>query len=111
MAKRLAGGVAIIDKSRMPLKAMFNVLGIGVAVSVRISTSERKDLNFSFGHGIIENGTIFLSVGIISLDGQEILRVEQEGLIENPIELGERAAQELLNLGGDKILKEIKEKL
>ena len=64
-----------------------------------------------FGHGIIENGTIFLSVGIISLDGQEILRVEQEGLIENPIELGERAAQELLDLGGDKILKEIKEKL
>ncbi len=64
-----------------------------------------------FGHGIIENGTIFLSVGIISLDGQEILRVEQEGLIENPIELGERAAQELLSLGGDKILKEIKEML
>lgn len=64
-----------------------------------------------FGHGIIENGTIYLSVGIISLDGEEILRVEQEGLIENPIELGERAAQELLSLGGDKILKEIKEKL
>ncbi len=64
-----------------------------------------------FGHGIIENGTIYLSVGIISLDGEEILRVEQEGLIENPIELGERAAQELLSLGGDKILKEIKEML
>ena len=48
MAKRRAGAVAIIDKSRMPDMAMFKVLGIGVAVRVRISTSARSDLNFSF---------------------------------------------------------------
>ena len=37
----LKSGVAIIDRSRMPLIAMFRVRGIGVAVRVRISTSAR----------------------------------------------------------------------
>ena len=40
-AKRRAGGVAIMDRSRIPLKAMFKVRGIGVAVRVNISTSAR----------------------------------------------------------------------
>ena len=40
-AKRRAGGVAIIDKSRIPENAIFSVLGIGVAVSVSMSTSAR----------------------------------------------------------------------
>ena len=45
---RLAGGVAIIDKSRMPLKDMFSVLGIGVAVRVMTSTSARNARRRSF---------------------------------------------------------------
>lgn len=40
-ARRRAGGVAMIDRSRIPLIAMFSVRGIGVAVRVRISTSAR----------------------------------------------------------------------
>ncbi len=48
MAKRRAGGVAIIDKSRMPAKAIFSVRGIGVAVNVKISTSERNVFRRSF---------------------------------------------------------------
>jgi hypothetical protein len=40
-ARRRAGGVAIIDRSRMPLIAMFSVRGIGVAVRVKMSTSAR----------------------------------------------------------------------
>ncbi|CRZ71112.1 Uncharacterised protein [Vibrio cholerae] len=48
MAKRRAGGVAIIDRSRIPLMAMLSVRGIGVAVRVRISTSARIALTFSF---------------------------------------------------------------
>ena len=35
---RRAGGVAMIDRSRMPAMDMFNVRGIGVAVRVRMST-------------------------------------------------------------------------
>ncbi len=40
-ARRRAGGVAMIGRSRIPLIAMFSVRGIGVAVRVRISTSAR----------------------------------------------------------------------
>ena len=36
------GGVAMIDRSRMPDIAMFSVRGIGVAVRVRMSTSARS---------------------------------------------------------------------
>ena len=39
---RASGGVAMIDRSRMPDIAMFSVRGIGVAVRVRMSTSARS---------------------------------------------------------------------
>ena len=45
---RRAGGVAIIDRSRMPAMDIFKVLGMGVAVRVKISTSERSFLKDSF---------------------------------------------------------------
>ncbi|MDT4885411.1 hypothetical protein FQZ97_1216430 [compost metagenome] len=45
---RRAGGVAMIDRSRMPATAMFSVRGIGVAVRVRMSTSLRRAFNCSF---------------------------------------------------------------
>ena len=48
MAKRLAGGVAIIDRSRIPEIDIFNVRGIGVAVKVRTSISARYFLICSF---------------------------------------------------------------
>ncbi|MOA14105.1 hypothetical protein D3C78_1341880 [compost metagenome] len=46
--RRRAGGVAMIDRSRMPETAMFSVRGIGVAVRVRMSTSLRRALSCSF---------------------------------------------------------------
>ena len=46
--KRLAGGVAIIDKSRMPAIDIFSVRGIGVAVSANTSTSARRAFSVSF---------------------------------------------------------------
>ena len=42
------GGVAMMDKSRIPLIAMLRVLGIGVAVSVKMSILARIALIFSF---------------------------------------------------------------
>jgi hypothetical protein len=48
MARRFCGAVAMIDSSRVPESAMLSVRGIGVAVSVRISTSARSALIFSF---------------------------------------------------------------
>ena len=40
-ARRFAGGVAMMDKSRMPDIDIFNVRGIGVAVRVNMSTFAR----------------------------------------------------------------------
>ena len=48
IASRRDGAVAIIERSRIPDIAMFKVLGIGVAVSVRMSTSALSAFNFSF---------------------------------------------------------------
>ena len=45
---RRAGGVAMMDISRMPLIAILSVLGIGVAVSARTSTSARSSRRRSF---------------------------------------------------------------
>ncbi|MNP57817.1 hypothetical protein D3C76_1526790 [compost metagenome] len=46
--RRRAGGVAMIDRSRIPATAMFSVRGIGVAVRVRMSTSLRRAFSCSF---------------------------------------------------------------
>ena len=48
IAKRFCGAVAIMENSRSPSIAIPNVLGMGVAVKVRISTSARKALSASF---------------------------------------------------------------
>jgi hydroxymethylbilane synthase len=47
--------------------------------------------------------------GIISLDGTKILKETVTGT--NPLEMGQELAERILNLGGDKILKEIKANL
>ena len=47
MAKRSAGAVVMIDRSRIPDSAMCSVRGIGVAVRVRVSTSVRSFLRRS----------------------------------------------------------------
>lgn len=52
---------------------------------------------------------ISITGGIVSLDGAEILKETITG--NNPIEMGEALAEKILNLGGDRILKEIKANL
>ncbi len=47
-ASRLAGGVAMMERSRKPAIAMFSVRGIGVAVSVSRCTLARSFFNASF---------------------------------------------------------------
>ena len=48
MARRFCGAVAITEKSRIPSSDIPSVRGIGVAVSVKTSTSARSDLSTSF---------------------------------------------------------------
>lgn len=53
---RRAGGVEIMDRSRIPFIAILRVLGIGVAVRVRISIFARSCLIFSFA--LHQNGVL-----------------------------------------------------
>ena len=47
MGRRSSGGVSIVDMSRMPPSAIYRVRGMGVAESVRTSTSRRIFLRCS----------------------------------------------------------------
>jgi hydroxymethylbilane synthase len=53
-----------------------------------------------------ENGELTMTGGIISLDGQEVLKERVSGT--DAVELGEILAEKILKLGGDRILKEIR---
>ncbi len=53
-----------------------------------------------------ENGELTMTGGIISLDGQEVLKERVSGT--DAIEVGEILAEKILSLGGDRILKEIR---
>jgi hydroxymethylbilane synthase len=62
-----------------------------------------------FGHATLVNDELKLRAGIISLDGQEKIVEHIHG--KDPKTLGEIMAKNVLSLGGDKILKEIKSTL
>jgi len=62
-----------------------------------------------FGYAHLEGELISLKAGIISLDGQQVIKVKRMGSPEDVKELGEAVANEVLNLGGDRILREIKQ--
>ncbi len=59
----------------------------------------------------IKSGDIVIKGGIVSLDGQKIIRVQKSGNFFKPEELGKQLASMLLKQGGDVILKEIKNTL
>lgn len=64
-----------------------------------------------FGNAIMNNGKIEFTAGIVSLDGQELIKEKMIQKNESPEELGIKMAKEILSLGGEKILKAIKENL
>ncbi len=51
-----------------------------------------------------------LTAGIISLDGQKMIKLQQSDKLENALTLGARLGDTILSRGGAAILKEIKEK-
>lgn len=61
-----------------------------------------------FGLATLHEGTISISGGIVSLDGTELIRRFASGSSAFPIELGTSLAEELLDAGADRILKEIR---
>jgi hydroxymethylbilane synthase len=64
-----------------------------------------------FGLATLEGSELYLTGGVVSLDGQELLRVAQSGAAMAAASIGTATAEELLGLGADRILAEIKTKL
>jgi hydroxymethylbilane synthase len=62
----------------------------------------------SFGYAWMEGPLVTLKAGIISLDGQELIKIKDSSSIETAKELGKRIAHEVLAKGGDRILSEIR---
>lgn len=62
----------------------------------------------SFGYATLEGSVVTLKAGIISLDGQELIKIKDAASVENGKELGKRIANEVLAKGGDRILREIR---
>ena len=65
----------------------------------------------SFGYAYYDGELITLKAGIISLDGQQVVKVKQSATPEGAKELGEAVANEVLRKGGAEILAEIRKQL
>jgi hydroxymethylbilane synthase len=61
-----------------------------------------------FGYAYLDGALITLKGGIISLDGQQVIKVKRTGIVEDVKELGESVAHEVLSRGGIEILNKIK---
>jgi hydroxymethylbilane synthase len=61
-----------------------------------------------FGYAHLEGSLVTLKGGIISLDGQKVIKAKRTAAVENVKELGEAVAYEVLNSGGAEILKNIR---
>ncbi|MCF0064201.1 hydroxymethylbilane synthase [Dyadobacter chenwenxiniae] len=64
-----------------------------------------------FGMATLKDDQINITGGIISLDGKELIRRTETGSISFPEELGTALANELLEAGADRILREIREQI
>jgi hydroxymethylbilane synthase len=58
-------------------------------------------------YATIEGETLYLRGLVGSLDGKQMLKAEQKGSVEDPEAIGFELAGEILNMGADKILKEV----
>jgi len=63
----------------------------------------------SFGYAWLEGDLLTLKAGIISLDGQQIIKIKRSAPVEEGKELGKSIAAEVLADGGAKILQSIKQ--
>jgi hydroxymethylbilane synthase len=62
----------------------------------------------SFGYAWMEGPLMTLKAGIISLDGQKVIKIKRSSSVEGGKELGKGIANEVLAKGGDTILQEIR---
>lgn len=62
----------------------------------------------AFGYAHFEGNLITLKAGIISLNGQQVVKTKRSSTIAESKELGKKVANEILINGGEKILHEIR---
>lgn len=65
----------------------------------------------AFGYAHHENNMIVLKAGIISLDGQQVVKVKKSAPADDVRELGKLVGEEVLKNGGADILKSIREQV
>jgi len=65
----------------------------------------------SFGYAWKEGNVLTLKGGLISLEGQRVIKVKHAAPVDEARELGKRVAEEVLNQGGRQILDEIRKTL
>ncbi|MDH5398932.1 MAG: hydroxymethylbilane synthase [Cyclobacteriaceae bacterium] len=65
----------------------------------------------SFCHAQTEEGRIIISGGIVSLNGEQMVRITLEGDAGHPETLGNKLADQILDDGGAEILEEIRKEL
>jgi hydroxymethylbilane synthase len=62
----------------------------------------------SFGYAWMEGSSITLKAGLISLDGQQLIKIKKTAPVEDAKELGKSIANEVLQSGGSEILQDIR---
>src|SRR5690606_6703303 len=65
----------------------------------------------SFGFAWLEGNTITLKAGIISLNGQQVVKVKRSAPVDEGKELGKSVANEVLVNGGAEILHQIRKEV
>ncbi len=65
----------------------------------------------SFGYAWLDGNLVTLKAGLISLDGQKIVKVKRSAPPEEGKELGKSIANEVLNNGGKEILDDIRKQI
>jgi hydroxymethylbilane synthase len=58
-------------------------------------------------YATIDRDTLHLRGLVGSLDGKQVLKAERKGSVEDPVAIGFQLAGEILDMGADKILKEV----
>jgi len=62
----------------------------------------------AFAHAVIEKDRLFLTGGLISLDGKELIRECRYALPQESLSLGKSVAEQVLERGGRRLLEEIR---
>lgn len=65
----------------------------------------------SFGHAIVEEDQVLFTAGLVSLNGQEMVKTKMQGATSEAEILGEQMANYILQNGGKEILQEIKKSI